>query len=61
MHQGLPCHRIVLCWADRIDIAAFLREGYTAEELERMSQPPESRLEVMLGTLARVRSTQDPG
>jgi hypothetical protein len=56
VNAGLPCHRVVICWADRIDIAAFLREGYTATELERMSKPPESRLEIMLGTLDRVRS-----
>lgn len=55
VNQGLPCHRIVVCWADRLDIVSFLREGYTAEEIECMSRPPESRLGVILGTLERVR------
>ena len=55
VNQGLPCHRIVVCWADRIDIGTFLRAHYTPEEIERMSKPPASRLGVMLETLDRVR------
>jgi len=60
VNGGLPCHRVVICWADRLDIAAFLREGYTTEELERMSRPPESRLQILVDTLERVRD-RGPG
>ncbi|GAB4265532.1 MULTISPECIES: hypothetical protein [Deferrisoma] len=59
VNRGLPCHRIVVCWADRIDIGAFLREHYTPEELEAMSRPPASRLGVMLETLDRVRKAKE--
>jgi len=60
-NRGLPCHRIVMCWADRVDIAAYLRECFTTEEIQRMSQPPESRLDILLGTVARVRDRQKNG
>jgi len=56
VNRGLPCHRVVVCWADRIEIAAFLRAHYTPHDLERMSTPPQSRLGVILETLDRVRS-----
>lgn len=55
VNRGLPCHRVVVCWADRLDIVSFIRENYTDEEVRRMSRPPESRLEILLGTLERVR------
>ncbi len=55
VNRGLPCHRIVLCWADRVDIASFIRENYSPEEIEAMSRPPESRLAVMLETVQRVK------
>ncbi|WP_025324082.1 hypothetical protein [Deferrisoma camini] len=55
VNRGLPCHRIVLCWADRVDIASFIRENYSQEEIEAMSRPPESRLAVMLETAQRVK------
>ncbi len=55
VNRGLPCHRIVTCWADRVEIVSFLREEYSPEELERMSRPPESRLDVLLQTVERVR------
>jgi len=55
VNAGLPCHRIVICWADRLDIASFLRDGYTPEEIVRMSQPPASRLDILFETLDRVR------
>jgi hypothetical protein len=50
-----------MCWADRVDIAAYLRECFTTEEIQRMSQPPESRLDILLGTVARVRDRQKNG
>lgn len=56
-NQGLPCHRIVVCWSDRIDIAGYLRACYTPEQIERMSRRPEARLDILLGTLARVQGT----
>ncbi len=55
VNRGLPCYRIVLCWADRVDIASFIRENYSQEEIEAMSRPPEPRLAVMLETAQRVR------
>ncbi|NOY45686.1 MAG: hypothetical protein GXP50_09590 [Deltaproteobacteria bacterium] len=58
VNRGLPCHRIVLCWADRVDIASFIRENYSQEEIEAMSRPPESRLAVMLETAQRVKKEQ---
>ena len=60
-NQGLPCHRIVMCWLDRVDMTAFLRTYYTPEEIERMSQRPESRLDILLGTLSRVRGGDPEG
>ncbi|MHB8765068.1 MAG: hypothetical protein ACYDA8_12140 [Deferrisomatales bacterium] len=63
VNRGLPCHRLPGCWADRFDVIAFIRETYTPEEIDRMCEPPESRLDVMLGTLNRVRrvSGRDDG
>ncbi|GAB4282627.1 MAG: hypothetical protein Kow0092_37630 [Deferrisomatales bacterium] len=54
VNRGLPCHRIVVCWADRIDVGAFVRAHYSPEEIEAMSRPPDSRLDVILETVARV-------
>jgi len=61
VNAGLPCHRVVICWADRLDIGAYLRECYSVEEIERMSKPSESRLQVMFDTLARVRDKAGGG
>ena len=60
VNRGLPCHRIVVCWADRLDIAGFIREHYTAEEIERMNRPPPSRMGIVLETLDRVRGKGHP-
>lgn len=55
VNDGLPCHRVVVCWQGRLEIASFLREHYRAEEIEAMSRPPRSRLEVIIGAVERVR------
>lgn len=59
VNAGLPCHRVVICWADQLDIAAYLRECYSVKEIEQMSKPPDSRLHIMLDTVSRVRAGGD--
>jgi hypothetical protein len=56
-NNGFPCFSIVTCWGERVDLAAFLRENYTMEELEQaFGAAKKSRLETILDTLEKARS-----
>jgi len=58
--QGLPCKLIIGCWHGRVDIIAFLREHFTADELRQALQPePGSKLDQFIELVRRTRA--EPG
>ena len=34
MNQGVPCRRLPLCWAERLDIIGYIKGFYSNEEIE---------------------------
>jgi hypothetical protein len=44
MQDGLPCPKVSDCWFEKFDITAYLKENYTAEEIDRFLAPPKSKL-----------------
>jgi hypothetical protein len=43
--RRLPCPRMVGCWARRMDVAAFLVENYTEDEIARVLGPRTPRVD----------------
>ncbi len=44
VRNGVPCHRILDCWFERIPAEEYLREHYTEEEIADILKPPVSKL-----------------
>ena len=40
----LPCRKILDCWHERIDIAAYLKEILTPEEIDIITSPPKPKI-----------------
>ena len=34
-NRDLPCHKIMDCWWERVEVETYLRENFTPEELNR--------------------------
>ncbi len=58
--KGLPCSRVVTCYQAHFNVAAYIREHYTQEEMEAFLAQPPSRVETMAQTLAKVEAEKDP-
>ncbi len=44
MNRGLPCAQVVACWAGMFEIADFLLQHYSEEDIKKaLSSPKEGR------------------
>ena len=51
--EGLPCGRLAVCFAGRMDVQAFLEAHYTPEQRQRFLAPAPSRLQRVADALAQ--------
>jgi hypothetical protein len=56
--DGLPCGRVLDCWFEVFEVAEYVRENYSADELRRVFKPPEGKVAQILGILKEVRARQ---
>ena len=55
--EGLPCKLIIGCWHGRLDVIAFLRGHFAADQLRQALQPePGSKLDQFIEMLGRTQS-----
>ncbi len=60
VNQDLPCHRIILCWEFRIEIAAFLAEHYSTEHLQQALAPPtRTKVETILDLIEKAKKLKE--
>ncbi len=59
MQAGLPCPRVLTCFAPHFDVAGFIEEHYTPEERELFLAPAQGRVERVLDVLERVRQDRE--
>mgnify|MGYP000851331177 FL=1 len=58
--SDLPCRRIMDCWHERIDIAAYLEETLTPQQMQDLVRPAPHKISQLLDIVAKVRKTGDP-
>lgn len=56
---GLPCARVLTCFAPHFDVAGFIEEHYTPQERDSFLAPAQGRVERVLDTLDRVRQGRE--
>ena len=56
VNETLPCRRIMVCWEFRIEIAKFLKDHYSVEEIQRALAPPNrTRIETILDLIEEAK------
>ncbi len=58
--QGLPCYRVIDCWLGRFDVASFVQEHYTEEQIQRIHEPPKSKLASIVELIERAKRSGNP-
>jgi hypothetical protein len=62
LNEDLPCRKIVVCWEFRLEIAKFLGEHYSIDQIERALAPPiKSRIETILELIEKAKKINEEG
>jgi hypothetical protein len=62
LNEDLPCRRIVVCWEFRLEIAKFLSEHYSIDQIEHALAPPiKSRVETILELVEKAKKIKEEG
>lgn len=54
--QKLFCSRIFQCWGDRMDINAYIKEFFKAEEIREAFNPPKPKIVSLYELIQKNRS-----
>ncbi len=54
MKEGLPCHNVLNCWYERIDVEEFIAVHYSEDEQMAIFQPPQTKLATLSEILNRL-------
>ncbi len=59
-NEDLPCRRIIVCWEFRMEIARFLSEHYSIDQVERALSPPtRTRIETILELIEEAKKLKE--
>ena len=62
LNEYLPCRKIILCWEFRIEVAKFLNENYSLDQIQRALAPPtKTRLETILELIEKAKKVKEEG
>jgi len=60
VNQDLPCRKIIVCWEFRVEIAKFLNEHYSFEQIQIALAPPtKTRLDTILELIEKAKKIKD--
>ena len=59
-NEDLPCRRIIVCWEFRMEIARFLNEHYSIDQVARALKPPtRTRIETILELIEEAKKLKE--
>lgn len=62
VNDDLPCRKILVCWEFRLEIARFLSEQYSSDQIERALAPPtRTRIETILELIDKAKKSKEGG
>ena len=54
------CGKIAVCWGEKMDVAGFLHENYSPEEIAAVMQPPPPKITTLFDLIQKARSANTP-
>jgi hypothetical protein len=55
LKDGMPCHRILDCWFERLPVEDFIAEHYSADEQAKMFEPPKAKITSLLEIIEKAK------
>ena len=57
--DDLPCRNILDCWFERFDVAAFVQQHYTTEQIRRFLTPPKPKMASLVEFIERAKAARN--
>jgi len=57
--EGLPCGRVLICFADHFDVQGFIERHYTPQERASFLSPPKGRMQRVVEALAQAGAKKE--
>jgi len=51
----LPCRKVFDCWWETFDVEAFVRDHFSADQIERMTQPRQDKMVSLVELIERAQ------
>lgn len=62
VNEDLPCPKIMVCWEFRMDIAKFLGEHYSIDQIQKALTPSaKTRLDTILELIEKAKKIKEEG
>jgi hypothetical protein len=59
LQEDLPCKKLMVCWEFRIEIAKFLSDHYSLDQVQQSLWPPEkSRIETIVELIEQAKKSK---
>jgi hypothetical protein len=56
VNDALPCRKVIACWELRMDIAQFLKDHFSIDEMQRFLAPPaKTKIETLLDLIEKAK------
>ena len=60
LQEDLPCKKLMVCWEFRIEIAKFLSDHYSLDQVQQSLWPPEkSRIETIVELIEQAKKVKE--
>ncbi len=53
--DGLPCHRVLDCWFERLPVEAFIAANYSEDEQKKIFEQPQPKIASLLEIIKRAK------
>ncbi|MEJ2354529.1 MAG: hypothetical protein P8Y62_01290 [candidate division WOR-3 bacterium] len=54
-NNGLPCHKIMDCWFEKLPIEEFLKENYTDEDISYIFKPSKQKITSLIELIEQAK------
>jgi hypothetical protein len=60
LQEDLPCRKLMVCWEFRIEIAKFLSDHYSIDQVQQALWPPQkSRIETIVELIKQAKKVKE--
>ena len=57
--NNLPCRKILDCWFEQFDVEQFIRQHYTAEQIQQIVAPSKPKLTSIVELIQQAQKNND--